>query len=62
MDFLALTSTIATFDLGSVVNADLLNPVMDQIISVIPVILGFGVSVCGIRKGLSFIFSAIHAA
>lgn len=62
MDFLALTSTIATFDLSSVVNADLLNPVMNQIIGVIPVVLGFGVSVAGIRKGLGFVFNAIHAA
>lgn len=45
----------STVNWGSIINADTFNPLIEQITSVMPVIIGFAVTVIGIRFVWKFI-------
>lgn len=53
---------LATTQLSSVVTADLLSGVFDEVIALLPVCIPVMVSFIGLRKGISFIQSVLHSA
>ena len=52
----------AVANLSSIVTADMLNGVFDEILSLLPVIIPVSVGFIGVRKGLGFLFSSIRKA
>ena len=48
--------------LTSIVTAELLNGVLDEIVGVLPVVIPVMVSFIALRKGISFISSVLHSA
>ena len=48
--------------LASVVSAELLEGVLDEIISILPVCIPVLISFIGIRKGIAFVQSILHSA
>ena len=55
-----LTSTASS--LSSVVTADMLGGVLDEIVGLLPVVVPVMVGFIGLRKGLSFVQSVLHGA
>lgn len=53
----ATASTIA-----SIVNAEMLQGVLNEILALLPVVLPVSITFIGIRKGLSFLTGALHSA
>lgn len=56
--FMAATAT----DLSTVITADMLQGVLDQILGLIPVVIPVMITFLGIRKGVSFVMSMLHSA
>lgn len=54
-------ATTAT-NLSTVVTAEMMNGVFDQIISLLPVCIPVMVSFIALRKGISFVRSVLHSA
>lgn len=52
----------ATGKIASVVTADMMNGVLDEVIALLPVCIPVMISFIGLRKGISFIQSVLHAA
>ena len=61
MEFLALTATTAT-TIAEAIQGVELGTVLNQLVACVPTILGFSVSVVGLRKAYSFVMSAIRQA
>lgn len=57
MDAATTTSTIA-----GIVNAEMLQGVLNEILGLLPIILPVSITFIGIRKGLSFLTGALHSA
>lgn len=60
MDGTVLTATAA--DLSTIITADMLGGVLDQIIGLLPVVVPVMITFIGIRKGVSFVLSMLHSA
>lgn len=52
----------ATQTLIEVVNADMLNGVLDQVIGLLPVVIPVMIGFIALRKGISFIQGILHSA
>lgn len=52
----------AATSLSSVVTAEMVKGVFDEIVSLLPVIVPAAVGFIGIRKGLSFLFGILRSA
>ncbi len=52
----------ATGKIAGVVTADMMNGVLDEVIALLPVCIPVMISFIGLRKGISFIQSVLHAA
>lgn len=48
--------------LDSIVTAEMLNGVLDEIVGLLPVILPVSISFIALRKGIGFIQSILHSA
>lgn len=48
--------------LVEVVNADMLNGVLDQVIGLLPVVIPVMIGFIALRKGISFIQGILHSA
>lgn len=55
------SSTVDT-DLASVVNADMISSVLDEILELLPVVVVVIVGFVGLRKGISFLEGILHGA
>ena len=49
-------------ELATIVTADMMNGVLDEIVGMLPVIIPVMVGFIGLRKGISFLQSALHSA
>lgn len=56
------TASAATGKIASVVTADMMGGVLDEVIALLPVCIPVMISFIGLRKGVSFISSVLHAA
>lgn len=52
----------ATSKLGTIVTAEMISGVLDEVIALLPVILPVSITFIGIRKGLGFLFQALRSA
>lgn len=59
--FIVAASTAAG-KISGVVTADMMQGVLDEVISLLPVCIPVMISFIGLRKGISFIQSVLHAA
>lgn len=59
--FVVATSTTAG-KIAGVVTADMMQGVLDEVIGLLPVCIPVMISFIGLRKGISFIQSVLHAA
>lgn len=57
-----LQDTSASTTLSSIVTADMLNGVLDEIIGLLPVIFPVMIGFVAIRKGISFVLNMLHSA
>lgn len=48
--------------LDAIVTAEMLQGVLDEVIGLLPIILPVSITFIGLRKGISFLFSALHSA
>ena len=48
--------------LDSIVTAEMLTGVLDEVVGLLPVILPVMITFIGIRKGIGFVKSALHSA
>lgn len=53
---------LATSTLSSVVTADMMSGVLDEVIGLLPVCVPVMIGFIGLRKGISFIQSVLHSA
>ena len=60
MPVMFLTTTAA--DLSSIVTADMVGGVLNQIMGLLPVVLPAMITFLGIRKGISFVMGMLHSA
>lgn len=51
-----------TTDLVSIINADMLKGVLDQVLGVMPVVIPAVLGFMGIRKGISFVLGMVKKA
>lgn len=56
------TMLTATGTLSTVVTADMLGGVLDEIVALLPVVLPVMIGFIGLRKGISFVQSVLHGA
>lgn len=49
-------------ELSTIVTADMLNGVLDQILGLLPVVLPTMISFIALRKGISFVIGMLHSA
>lgn len=49
-------------DLSTVITANMLNGVLDQIVGLLPVVMPVLVGFIGLRKGIAFVRSILHSA
>ena len=49
-------------ELASIVTAEMMSGVLDEIIAMLPVIVPVMVGFIGLRKGISFLQGALHSA
>lgn len=54
--------TAAAADLSSIVTADMLSGVLDQIVGILPVVIPVMIGFIGLRKGISFLQGVLHSA
>lgn len=48
--------------LDTIVTAEMLTGVLDEVVGLLPVLLPVMITFIGLRKGISFITSALHSA
>lgn len=53
---------IMTATLSTIVTADMLGGVLDEIVGLLPVILPVMIGFIGLRKGISFLQGVLHSA
>lgn len=53
---------LAASQLSSVVTADLMSGVLDEVIALLPVCIPVMIGFIGLRKGIGFIQSVLHSA
>ena len=53
---------LATSQLSTVVTADLMSGVLDEVIALLPVCIPVMIGFIGLRKGIGFIQSVLHSA
>lgn len=58
----AASAATASGKISGVVTADMMQGVLDEVISLLPVCIPVMISFIGLRKGISFIQSVLHAA
>lgn len=49
-------------DLSTVITANVMNGVLDQIVGLLPVVMPVLVGFIGLRKGIAFVRSILHSA
>lgn len=49
-------------DLSTVITANMMNGVLDQIVGLLPVVMPVLVGFIGLRKGIAFVRSILHSA
>lgn len=54
--------TGAAADLSSIVTAEMLSGVLDQIVGILPVVIPVMIGFIGLRKGISFLQGVLHSA
>ena len=54
--------TAAAADLSSIVTAEMLSGVLDQIVGILPVVIPVMIGYIGLRKGISFLQGVLHSA
>lgn len=54
--------TAAATDLSTIVTADMLGGVLDQVVSLLPVVIPVMIGFIGLRKGISFLQGMLHSA
>ena len=54
--------TAVAGDLSSIVTADMLGGVLDQIVGILPVVIPVMIGFIGLRKGISFLQGVLHSA
>ena len=54
--------TAAAADLSSIVTAEMLSGVLDQIVGILPVVIPVMIGFIGLRKGISFLQRVLHSA
>ena len=54
--------TGAAADLSSIVTAEMLSGVLDQIVGILPVVIPVMIGFIGLRKGISFPQGVLHSA
>ena len=59
---MATMLTAAAVDLSSIVTAEMLNGVLDQIVGLLPVVFPVMIGCLAVRKGVSFVIGALHSA
>lgn len=59
---MAMMLTATGTSLSSVVTADMLGGVLDEIVALLPVVLPVMIGFIGLRKGISFVQSVLHGA
>jgi len=52
----------ATSVLGSVITADMISGVLDEIIAILPVVIPTMIGFIGLRKAIAFLQSILHGA
>lgn len=57
-----MDATATAQTLVEVVNADMLNGVLDQVIGLLPVVIPVMIGFIALRKGISFIQGILHSA
>lgn len=57
-----VASAASAGKIAGVVTADMMNGVLDEVIALLPVCIPVMISFIGLRKGISFIQSVLHAA
>lgn len=50
------------FSLASIVTADVLSGVLDQVVNVLPTVIPVAIGFIAIRKGISFVLGMLRAA
>lgn len=48
--------------LDTIVTAEMISGVLDEIVGLLPIILPVSITFIGLRKGIGFLFSALHSA
>lgn len=48
--------------LDTIVTADMLSGVLDEVVGLLPILLPVMITFIGLRKGISFVTSALHSA
>ena len=54
--------TAAAADLSSIVTAEMLSGVLDQIVGILPVVIPVMIGFIGLRKGISVLQGVLHSA
>ena len=62
MNSMFITVADATGQIASVVTADMMGGVLDEVISLLPVCVPVMIGFIGLRKGIGFIQSVLHSA
>lgn len=57
-----METAVSAAQLASVVTADMMQGVMNEILGLLPVALPVMVGMIGLRKGISFLQSVLHSA
>ena len=57
-----MATTIMTAGLSSIVTADMLGGVLDEIVGLLPVVIPVMIGFIGLRKGISFLQGVLHSA
>lgn len=61
MPVVALAET-ASSSLASIITADMVTGVLDQLLSLLPVVIPAMITLLGIRKGISFVLGMLRSA
>ena len=57
-----MLTAAAAGDLSSIVTAEMLGGVLDQIVGILPVVIPVMIGFIGLRKGISFLQGVLHSA
>ena len=57
-----VTVTEVATTLSSVVNADMMGGVLDEIVGLLPIVIPVLIGFIGLRKGISFVRNILHSA